>query len=97
MVYKLTADPLAPLMLKLLGITLQNLTDQGDRQGANDIVKQIQALTEMNQDTLDQVSFIKQQVELNNYFVKRIYFINCFLGGIAAGEFTFNMINTFNL
>ena len=40
---------------------------------------------------------IKQQVELNNYFVKRIYFINCFLGGIAAGEFTFNMINTFNL
>jgi len=40
---------------------------------------------------------IKQQVELNNYFVKRIFLINCFLGGIAVGEFTFNMINTFNL
>ena len=40
---------------------------------------------------------IKQQVELNNYFVKRIFLINCFLGGIAAGEFTFNTINTFNL
>ena len=40
---------------------------------------------------------IKQQLELNNYFVKRIFLINCFLGGVTVGEFTVNMINTFNL
>lgn len=38
---------------------------------------------------------VKQQLELNNYFVKRIFFINCFLGGVAAGEFTFNIMNMF--
>lgn len=38
---------------------------------------------------------VKQQLELNNYFVKRIFFINCFIGGVAAGEFTFNIMNMF--
>ena len=38
---------------------------------------------------------VKQQLELNNYFVKRIFFINCFLGGVAAGDFTFNIMNMF--
>ncbi len=38
---------------------------------------------------------VKQQLEVNNYFVKRIFFINCFIGGVVAGEFTFNIMNMF--
>lgn len=48
-----------------------------------------------NNNTNNELFQIKQQVELNNYFVKRIFLINCFLGGIAFGDFIFNIINTF--
>lgn len=48
-----------------------------------------------NNNNSNELFELKQQLELNNYFVKRIFFISCFLGGIAAGDFTFNIVNMF--
>lgn len=35
---------------------------------------------------------IKLQLEHNNFFITRIYYLNCFLAGVTAGHLTFSYI-----
>ena len=45
-----------------------------------------------NTTTNKDLNEIKLQLEHNNFFITRIYYLNCFLAGIAAGHLTFSYI-----
>ncbi len=45
-----------------------------------------------NTTTNKDLNEIKLQLEHNKFFITRIYYLNCFLAGIAAGQLTFSYI-----
>jgi len=45
-----------------------------------------------NTTTNKDLNEIKLQLEHNNFFITRIYYLNCFLAGVTAGHLTFSYI-----